>query len=133
VVPVSCMSPQLPTDLIVRILPKALPNASGSALGITDSSDRDDAAFIFYDRIVALRTHTTFLPAVLGRVIAHEIIHLLLPEQEHSELGLMRGQWALEDLRLTSSTCLGLPRKSVQLMEKEALRRVLSPAGRTRR
>lgn len=129
VVPAACMSPRLSTDLIVRLTSKALPQASATALGITDSSDAFAAAFIFYDRVVALRTHTQLLPVMLGRIMAHEITHLLLPQQDHSHLGLMRGQWAADDLRTTSSTCLGLPTKSVQFMQKEALRRVLSVGG----
>jgi hypothetical protein len=129
VLPAACMSPQLPKDLIVRILPKALPKVSTAALGITDSSDRYAAAFVFYERVVALRTHTRILPVMLGRVIAHEISHLLLPQQDHSELGLMRGQWASDDLRITSSTCIGLPAKSVQFMHKGG---TPAGAGRTR-
>jgi hypothetical protein len=130
VVPAACMSPQLPADLIVRILAKALPKVSTAALGITDSSDCYAAAFVFYDRIVELQTHTRWLPTMLGRVIAHEIGHLLLPQQDHSELGLMRGLWAATDLQFTSFMCLGLPTKSVQSMHKEALRRVLNAHSR---
>jgi hypothetical protein len=130
VLPAACMSPQLPTDLIVRFVAKALPNVSPKALGITDSSDSYAAAFIFFDRVVALRTHTRLVPVMLGRVMAHEIAHLLLPQQNHSDLGLMRGQWAEEDLRITSSTCLGLPRRSLHLMQNEAQRRVLNARGR---
>jgi hypothetical protein len=126
VLPAACMSPQLATDLIVRFVAKALPNVSPTALGITDSSDSHAAAFIFFDRIVALRTHTRLVPAMLGRVMAHEITHLLLPQQGHSDLGLMRRQWTTEDLRITSSTCLGLPTRSLQFMQKEAQRRVLN-------
>jgi hypothetical protein len=122
----ACISPQLPRDLIVRFVAKALPNVSSKALGITDSSDSYAAAFVFFDRVVALRTHTRLIPAMLGRVMAHELTHLLLPQQDHSDLGLMRGQWAAEDLRITSSTCLGLPTRSLQFMQREALRRVLN-------
>jgi hypothetical protein len=124
VVPGACMLPLFSTDLIVRFTAKALPQASASALGITDSSDSYAAAFIFYGRVVALRTHTQLLPVMLGRVMAHEITHLLLPQQEHSGLGLMRGQWLAEDLRITSSTYFGLSTKSLRLMQEEALRRV---------
>jgi hypothetical protein len=99
----SCMSPPLATDLIVRFIAKELPQASTHALGITDSSDRDAAAFIFYDRALALRTHTRPLPMILGRVLAHEIMHLLLPEQGHSDVGLMRSQWTVDDLSIAGS------------------------------
>ena len=124
-----CGSPQGPADLIVRVLAKALPNVSTAALGITDSSDRCAAAFIFYDRIVALRTHSRLLPVMLGRVIAHEIIHLLLPGESHAEMGLMRGHWDDGDLRIANSTFLGLPGKLVQLMRMEAVRRGLAAAA----
>ena len=124
--PISCTSPQKPTDLVVRFIRKALPQASTSALGIAGSTDNQGVAFVFYDRVLALRTATRSLPLMLGRVIAHELTHLLLPEQGHSDVGLMRGQWAADDLRITSSACLRLPTTSVQFMEKEALRRVLS-------
>jgi hypothetical protein len=120
----SCQAPQVPTDLIVRFLPKALPRASASALGIAGIAADYATAFIFYDRILALRTHKAFLPAMLGRVLAHEITHLLVPEQGHSGFGLMRGQWSADDLLFTSTACRGLPRQSVQFMQKEALRRM---------
>ncbi len=120
----SCGSPQASTDLIIRFLLKALPQAGARTLGIAGSSADYAAAFIFYDRILALRTHTHLLPAMLGRVLAHEITHLLLPQEDHAVFGLMRGQWSADDLRITSAACLGLSTRSVQLMHREALRRV---------
>jgi hypothetical protein len=122
----SCVSPQGSVDLIVRFVAKALPVASDHALGITGSSGDGVVAFIFYDRVAALRTHTRTLPAMLGRVMAHEITHLLLPRQGHSGMGLMRGEWAADDLQIASTRCLGLSTKSVQFMQKEALRRMLN-------
>jgi hypothetical protein len=61
---------------------------------------------------------------MLGRVLAHEITHLLLPQEDHAELGLMRGHWSAEDLQGTNTACLGLSVRSIQLMQGEALRRV---------
>jgi hypothetical protein len=124
VLPASCWSPQVATDLIIRFLPKALPQASATALGISGSSADYATAFIFYERILAQRTHTHLLPAMLGRVLAHEITHLLLPQEDHSEFGLMRGHWRADDLRVTSAASLGLPARSVQFMYREALRRM---------
>src|SRR5207302_65227 len=86
VLPPGCRSSHPPADLIVPFLPKALPQATTAALGIADSSDDSAAAFIFYDRVLALRTQTRLLAPMLGRVMAHEIIHLLLPQQHHSDL-----------------------------------------------
>jgi hypothetical protein len=125
----SCLSPRQSTDLTIRFLSKALPRATVSTLGTAASSGDAAVAFIFYDRVMAMRTHTRLLPAILGRVMAHEITHLLLPQEDHSEIGLMRAQWAADDLRLTSSACLGLSMKSVQLMQREVLRRVVATHG----
>lgn len=74
-----CMSPQAETDLVVRFLRKALPNASADALGIAGTSGGYGTAFIFFERVFALRTQARPLPFILGRVLAHEIVHLLLP------------------------------------------------------
>jgi hypothetical protein len=84
------------------------------------------SAFIFYDRIAALQRSASLLHAMLGRVMAHEITHLLLPEEEHSSSGLMRAHWKPDDLRFASTACFGLSGRSgrsVQLMYREALRR----------
>ena len=124
-----CLSSQRPTTLIVRILPKALPRVSTASLGITDSSDRYAAAFVFYDRVLALRTHSRLLPTMLGRVIAHEVGHLLMPGQAHLEVGLMRRQWGPDDLRIASGSSLGLPSAAVLSMQKEALRRASGASG----
>jgi hypothetical protein len=122
----ACVSDLAPTDLVIRILPKALPLATADALGIAGSQGGEAKAFLFYDRMVALRTHARPLPSIVGRVLAHEIVHVLLPDQSHSDFGLMRGQWSTDDLLMASSACLALPAASVRLMEKEALRRVLN-------
>jgi hypothetical protein len=116
----SCEPPRAATNLIIRLLPKALPQAGAKALGIAGSSADYATAFIFYDRVLALRTHTHLVQDILGRVLAHEITHLLLPHEDHSEFGLMRGQWNADDLRMTSGACLGLSARSAQLMHTEA-------------
>jgi|SRR5579871_4387243 len=120
-----CTTPQLPSDLTVRIVASALPPATPNALGLAAWSGDLAAAFIFYDRVAALRTSTRFVPSILGRVMAHEITHLLLGSQSHSEIGLMKGQWNADDLRTVNSAWLGLPVRSVLSMQKEARRRVL--------
>ena len=114
---------------MLRFLPKALPQASTSALGMAASSPGYAAAFIFYDRILAFRTHTRLVPAMLGRVLAHEITHILLPQEHHAAFGLMRGQWTADDLHITSTACLGLSARSLQFMHREVLRRINLPQG----
>jgi hypothetical protein len=118
-----CASPRILTDLVVRFIPKALPQATTSALGIAGPSAGYATAFIFYDRVLGLRTQTRSMPVMLGRVLAHEIAHLLLPREGHSDVGLMRGQWSADDLRITSSAGLSLPARFISLMQREAARR----------
>jgi hypothetical protein len=121
----SCSPHPFPGDLAVQIRPKAFPHANASVLGFADA----DAAFLFYDRIAALRTEKRFLYPMLGRVLAHEITHLLLPNENHSEFGLMRGQWSTSDLIVTSTACRGLSNRAIQLMYWEALRRTRLKGG----
>lgn len=85
------------------------------------------SAFIFYDRVVALQTSTSLLQTMLGRVVAHEMIHLLLPGQEHYHSGLMRGDWNQDDLRFTSRRIEILSSDLLPLLQKRASTRV--PAG----
>ena len=55
---------------------------------------RGRIAYIFYDRIqhVAISHHTRLVPG-LGHVMAHEIGHLLIGVDSHSDEGLMRPHW----------------------------------------
>jgi hypothetical protein len=122
--PVSCSIPERPTDLILRVLETALPQATGNALGMTTSSPVGSCAMLFYDRILAYHAHRTLPYQILGRAIAHEIVHLLLPNSSHDAMGLMREKWFTEDLQFGNQSCIGLPTRSVELIRKEALRRM---------
>lgn len=65
-------------------------------------------AFVFYNRIEAFaRLHKQELPVVLAPVIAHELGHLLLPQQSHSPTGIMRANLRPSDL---FDAARGIPR-----------------------
>jgi hypothetical protein len=114
-----------PAELVVRVVPHALPPASKTALAMAfPSAESTGSAFIFYDRVAAMQTSTSLLQTMLGRVVAHEIIHLLLPGQEHSHDGLMRGDWNQDDLRFTPRTIEALPSDLVALLHKRTSARV---------
>jgi hypothetical protein len=122
----SCEWPDRPDLLTIRILPRALPQASAGALGTAMRSVRGDSAALFYDRAATLSRPGLYLDQILGRAMAHEIIHMLLPDGSHSDFGLMRGEWVSEDLRLGNPACFGLTKQTVELIRREALRRVLA-------
>jgi hypothetical protein len=121
--PSVCAAQPSASELVVRFLRGALPEASERALGISDATT--GVAYLFYNRILSLRTHTRLLPVLLGLVMGHEISHLLLPNEPHADIGLMKGQWALDELTFLSSPKLRLERKSIEFMHQEALRRIM--------
>lgn len=121
--PVCTKVPAAATDLIVRILPKALPWTNSDVLGVAGPTGICPAAFLFFDRISALRTHTRRIPVMLGRVMVHEATHLLLPEEGHSISGLMKGQMSSDDLGLTGNAFLGLSRHAQDRLREEVLLR----------
>jgi hypothetical protein len=96
--PDSCESPDLPTDISIRLVPKALPSANKSALGMAMWSESGSSAAIFYDRALSIRKPGLLLTQILGRAMAHEVVHLLLGTTSHAEVGLMKAEWIAEDL-----------------------------------
>jgi hypothetical protein len=56
-------------------------------------------AYIFSHRVAMAARHQRDLGSVLGRIIAHEVGHLVLPENSHSATGIMS---AGLDLRATA-------------------------------
>ncbi|MDP2322305.1 MAG: hypothetical protein Q8O42_23560 [Acidobacteriota bacterium] len=67
-----------------------LPGASGCTLGF--AAKRPAVAYAYYNRVIE---HSLLHPidarVLLGRVIAHELGHVLLPPNSHSLHGIMRG------------------------------------------
>jgi hypothetical protein len=64
-----------------------------------DASEGGRVAYVFYDRVQMLTGGNGLKRAqVLAIAMAHEIGHLLLPSDAHSETGLMRADWTETDL-----------------------------------
>jgi hypothetical protein len=60
-----------------------------------------DRASVYYNQVVILAQGDDAESAsriILGCMMAHEIGHLLLGSDSHSENGIMRGQWEREDV-----------------------------------
>jgi hypothetical protein len=90
------------TEVLVRIASGASRSNDG-ALGysLIDSSQHSGSLVtILADRIEATvaRTHVD-AGTLLGRVIAHEIGHLLIGTTRHSRTGLMRARWLDDELQ----------------------------------
>ncbi|MDQ2777177.1 MAG: hypothetical protein M3Y57_19995 [Acidobacteriota bacterium] len=98
------------------------PGALGFALPLAHTGAH---ASIFYDRVEAMaRTASTARYVVLGYAIAHELGHVLLRSNEHSQGGLMQTRWSLATWRLASEGLLSfLPE------QLEAIRNTASVIG----
>lgn len=98
----ACARPPEPGELAVRLVrsPKRDPNTRtlGTAL-IDTSTGRGTLATVYVDRVTTMARqgrHDQW--AMIGSVMAHEIGHLLLGSNSHSDTGLMREMWTVRDL-----------------------------------
>lgn len=115
--PSACTSARGRRDIIVRLMPRFVASAaaSGEAVRAGDGNPGLTLGVAVVDRARRLGTLATiFLEHVqtvasragvdetwlLGRVIAHEVGHLLQGKTGHSRTGLMREVWTGEELRL---------------------------------
>ena len=96
-----CLSPVGSGELVIRITAASSASTPG-ALGVSFVDIEQKAgtlATVFADRV---QTLAAFAEAddgeLLGRVIAHEIAHLLIGTRDHGSRGLMRGEWRASEV-----------------------------------
>jgi len=114
-----------PTGLTLRLLSNSMADELriggdifGSALQPANG-EYGVVANVYADRARALVIDREF-EATLGRVMAHELGHLLLGKNAHSAAGIMRAQWRAQDLVLAQAAMPFLPgeAKSIQKQVK---------------
>jgi hypothetical protein len=134
-----CHRPVEPGEVIVRVVKAGLDD-SDHRLGYSSIDTRhhvDCLATVFGDRVEAVATRTeTDAGTLLGRVIVHEVIHLLLGTATHSPIGLMRDSWSDDEMRSNRPIDWMLTRtdaKRVRLGLLERSRRSRQPAPETPR
>lgn len=98
----SCVGPLAENEVVVRINDAPAAAAPGT-LGFTyvdHSAAHSWLATVFADRLI-LTAHRVRLPleVLVGRVIAHELGHLLLEQPGHAKRGFMQAIWTDEMLR----------------------------------
>lgn len=95
--PLVCDVPPQPGELVVRLVAAPGADAHGEVLGdalLDTTTGRGTLSTIYVNRVVDLaRAAGTPASDLLGRVVAHEVGHLLLGTHEHSDSGLMRARW----------------------------------------
>jgi hypothetical protein len=102
-------------DIQLSILPRAMSDRDGApnnAMGLAPGNGADRTIVYIFERNVEARfwrllgaqgsarlDRRVSKAQILGHAIAHEVGHLLLNQQVHSEHGIMRGEWGVADFR----------------------------------
>jgi hypothetical protein len=132
----NCHSPWQASDYILRILPNAmagLQEKSRDALGDALNCDQglSCTASVFYDRVRGLAGGASAPAAVLlGRVMAHEIGHLLLGTNAHSRRGIMQAFWSDRELSWEASHDLLFTVEQSRLLKRRLARQAGAWQGR---
>ena len=96
-----CLSPVGSGELVIRMA-AASPASATASLGfsfVDVGLKAGTLATVFADRVQAMAAIAGVDQGeLLGRVIAHEIAHLLIGTRDHSPRGLMRGEWRASEL-----------------------------------
>lgn len=101
----ACHRPPGPGEVILHVVPARDANALNHrhSLGfslIDRGTSTGTVANVYYDRVAALaQASDADRVCLLGRVIAHEIGHLLMGTNQHSTRGLMRAVWSKLELQ----------------------------------
>jgi hypothetical protein len=120
-----CLTPVAAGELVVRIA-AASPASPPGALGFSliDVGNRTGTlATVYADRVQAMAALAGVDHGeLLGRVIAHEIAHLLIGTNDHSARGLMRGGWKASEV--------ASPRRSDWLLSRAEGREIRQAVSR---
>jgi hypothetical protein len=126
-------------DIQLRILPREMSDRFGlpnNVMGLAPGTGPDRRMVYVFDSQVQtlfwrlLSTHHSCCTdrhvsktQILGHAIAHELGHLLLNQQVHSEHGIMRGDWGFTDLQDASYGLLLFTPREAEVLRAEGHRR----------
>lgn len=101
--PQQCHNASDPLSFVVQLLPAGATRreAPSGSLGFAVPPERGhfgSFAGVFCDHVERLSSDGFSEPVILGHAIAHEIGHLLLGIQGHSDSGIMKAEWHRQEL-----------------------------------
>ena len=123
-------------DLRISILPRLRAKPLVEELGLNDrifgvslrtEDQPGQLAYVFYSHVSDFAHKNDLIQhkaRILGLAIAHEMGHLLLPHNTHSDTGIMRATWDREDLRRGANGKLLFSQKEAELIRSGLIRRV---------
>jgi hypothetical protein len=97
-----CVGKPKPHEVEIRLVNATVATARGSlGSAAVDMGQRSGTlATIYVNRIDAMAAQSGVDDGVLlGRVVAHEIGHLMLGTTDHAAYGLMRATWTVDEMR----------------------------------
>jgi hypothetical protein len=110
-----CPGPLRSRELTIQIATAAPVWMPNGALGRALPCARQGIlATVFEDRVATVAQHTVAMyHRILGHALAHEIGHVLLQSNEHTNEGLMRGVWSRVDWQRAAVENVGFTRDEV--------------------
>jgi hypothetical protein len=128
--PGPCQRPLEPAEVVLRILPSATKN--GFRDTVFGYANLPAYASVYYDRAVLLARSENVefeLPIILGFAMAHELGHLLLGSNSHSESGIMQGQWGRKEIQRALVGCELFTAEEASRLRAEARSRARLPSA----
>jgi hypothetical protein len=128
-------------DLRISILPRRRAKPLVEELSLNDrifgvslrtEDQPGQLAYVFYYHVNDFAHKNDLIEHkanILGLAIAHEMGHLLLPYNTHSDTGIMRATWDREDLSRGANGSLLFSQKEAQLILFGLIRRVKEQEG----
>jgi len=108
----ACALPDVTTRLTLRLLSNSMADSFGvdgdifGSAFLPGNEEFGVVANVYADRVRELANCKACLGAILGRVIAHELGHLLLGKNAHSAAGIMHTPWRARDLEPTREAAM---------------------------
>jgi hypothetical protein len=126
-----CQNPPDPPVLVLQLLPAGASRrgAPSGSLGFAippSPGQFGSFAGVFYDRVERLSSRGFSEPVILGHAVAHEIGHLLLGVEEHSDRGIMKAEWHPHELQQTVEQTLNFNAMQRSRIRQNVTRRLLA-------
>ena len=128
----ACESEPVPGQIRVRVLGRQLTGIfQDSVFGFATAPT---FATVYYESAKLLVNtesgRESYLPVVLGGVIAHEIGHLLLGENQHTVNGIMQARWDIWQIQqLLKGALQFTPRQAIRMRINSRIRTMPAPAA----
>ncbi len=123
----ACVLPRAPSELLVRILDEEVPGQNAT-LGnaVVTPGEGGVLATVYLQHVVRVAQDAgSDVAVLLGRVIAHEIGHLMMHTPAHAPHGVMRANWTRHEIRHGSAIDWKFTAEDIAAMDASIARRVL--------